>query len=84
MVELCLGSQKTLGNEINITVSKNRENVSPLAIPSVFEIDDTIFESDERLLEACEVAINHLSETDIVEGRYRFFKIIVFLVTFVV
>lgn len=72
MVELSLGSQKASGNEKNIP--KNRENVPHVANPSVLEIDDIIFESDDRLLEACEVAINRLNETEvsIEEGRCNF------------
>lgn len=66
MVELSLGLEKN--------IPKSSENMPPVANPSGFEIDDMIFESDDRLLEACEVAINRLNETDvsIKDGRYIF------------
>lgn len=73
MVELSLGTQKALGNEKNIPVSKTKENAPPVANPSILTIDDMIFESDERLLEACEVAINQLNKTDIAESKYIYF-----------
>lgn len=69
MVELSLGSHFIPGKKRNTPISNS--SVPLVANLSVPEIDDMVFESDEKLLEACEQAINQLNDSDYV-GKYSY------------